>query len=312
MTALVVCYNHARFVRQALDSVLAQNYPNLQLIIADDCSRDESVSIIRDWLAVSGIEALFLPHDRNVGLCRTLNEMLGHARGKYISSLATDDAWREGKLRTQVLQMESFPEEVGVLYSDAELMDESGQTLSGRFIQKYRRFEVPPTGWVFDELIRGNFIPAMSALVRRRCFDEVGGYDESLYIEDWDMWLRIARRFRFHFSDEVSARYRIVSSSMTNSQPRKVGRASTQTLLKCADEGWLPPDMVRWVLGGLASQAVEDFLEQHPDRFRTTSELLRRAPTTRHGILWAFCQARIPPRWYVRLRGFAGRLRSGA
>ena len=110
VTAFVGCYNHSRFVEECLDSVRHQTYPNLQVIIFDDGSKDNSVSVIDTWLKKHRLDWQFISHTRNVGICASLNEVLRLARGKYASMVAADDVWLPDKTARQVEMMEQLPE----------------------------------------------------------------------------------------------------------------------------------------------------------------------------------------------------------
>jgi glycosyltransferase involved in cell wall biosynthesis len=232
VSAIVLCYNQARFVIECLEGVKAQQYPNLELIANDDASQDGSVAVIQAWLAESGIRHRFLRNQTNQGLCRSLNNAISQSRGKFISGIAADDVWLPGKLRAQVEIMERLPGRYGVLYTDALQMNEHGKILEGRFIERYRRFGKMPEGNIYVTLWKGNFIPAMTTLIKRECYEKVGLYDEALYYEDWDMWLRIARGFEFAYSNEISAKYRIVSTSMMQSQANRIVDAGCQICRK--------------------------------------------------------------------------------
>jgi len=240
VTAIVGCYNHARFVEEALASVKAQTYPNLQLIVFDDCSRDDSVALIERWLAANAADATFLKHERNIGVCRSLNDALKYARGVYVALLGADDVWLPGKTTDQVQIMESLPPSVGVVYTDAYRIDERGEFIPGMFIASYRNFSAIPSGDIRDVLWGGNFIPAMTTLIRAECFRVCGGYDETLCFEDWDMWLRLAEHFTFSFSDVVSAKYRIVGTSMCRTARREMEQSEIQVLIKHLQRGTLP------------------------------------------------------------------------
>ena len=215
VTVIALCYNHAHFVIECLDSIRNQTYRNVQIIITDDCSQDDSVEIIRVWIARYGIECKFIVHKKNQGVCLTLNDALIHATGKYVAMVACDDGWVPERIAAQIAVMEGLPETVGVLYSDATVIDESGVVLEGSFLARHCKFpDGPPSGDIFEKLIPANFIPAMSTLVRRSCYDVVGRYDDRLVYEDWDMWLRISARFDFYYLPALVARYRLVSTSM--------------------------------------------------------------------------------------------------
>jgi glycosyltransferase involved in cell wall biosynthesis len=215
VSVLTACYNQAPFVIECLESIRNQTYKNIQLIILDDCSSDGSVSIIRDWITTNAVECIFIPHTQNQGVCRTFNEGLSHASGKYISMIAADDVWMLDKIENQVRQMEQLPDDVGVLYSDALRIDEKGNLLPEKFIEARRKFLYMPEGDIFAMLLEKNFIPAMTTLIRRSCYDRVGTYDENLCYEDLDLWLRISQHYRFVFSPIISAKYRVVSTSLT-------------------------------------------------------------------------------------------------
>jgi glycosyltransferase involved in cell wall biosynthesis len=215
VSVLTACYNQSQFVVESLESIRNQTYPNIELIIIDDCSTDDSVSIIRDWISRNSVKCRFIAHDKNQGVCKTFNEALSYATGKYISMIAADDVWLPHKTEKQVREMEQLPEDIGVLYTDAIRIDERGNLLPEKFIESLRNFSSMPEGDLFQTLLEKNFIPAMSTLIRKSCYDKVGNYDEKLCYEDYDMWLRISTQYKFKFSPEISTKYRVVSTSMT-------------------------------------------------------------------------------------------------
>ncbi len=234
VTIIAVCYNHARFVIECLDSVRNQTYPHVQIIIMDDCSQDDSVGLIRDWIERYGIECSFIAHQKNQGLCRTLNEALELAQGEYISIVATDDLWLPEKLAMQVDVLERQPSDVGVVYSDSWQITEEGELLPELLLKPYQeRYGTLPEGDIYSRLLEGDFIPALNPLTRRKCYDVVGQYDERLSYEDWDMWLRIAQKFKFSFLPQVVTKYRHVSNSMTRTihEKRTIPRYRTDFLI---------------------------------------------------------------------------------
>ena len=103
-------------------------------------------------------------------------------------------------------------------------MDEYGHTLPGMFIASHWKLPEMPQGQVLDALLEGNFIPGMTTLIRRSCYDKVGLYDENLPWEDWDMWMRIARHYSFIYSPIPSAKYRIHDKSLSHCDPTRMLR----------------------------------------------------------------------------------------
>lgn len=214
VTVIAICFNHARFLHECLNSIAAQTEQSFELIVADDCSKDNSADLIQAWLSAHRPDAVFIRHTQNIGLCKTLNEALSHARGEFISMIATDDAWEPDKIERQLSAMRAQSVEVAVVYSDAFRMDESGQLLEKNFIHSHTPECTRPSGRIFSELANRNFIPAMATLIRRKAIIDIGSYDEQLTYEDYDMWLRLAARHDFVYCPAVLARYRLVATSM--------------------------------------------------------------------------------------------------
>lgn len=212
----IFCYNHERFIEECLEGVRAQTYQHTELIIMDDASTDHSVAVIREWIARHNIDCLFIAHEQNQGVSRTVNEAFARARGKYISPCSGDDVWLPDKLEKQVPIMESLPDDYGLVYSDAFTIDHDGTLLPKKFIETHRKFDPVPNGDVRAALLEGNFIPGMTMLLRRGAPEQVGSYDPTLGYEDWDMMLRLAQRYKFAYSPHISVKYRVRASSLTN------------------------------------------------------------------------------------------------
>ena len=214
VTVIALCFNHAKFLHECLDSIVEQTFQDFQLIITDDCSKDDSPDLIQSWIAQNRPDAIFIRHTKNSGLCKILNEALTQASGDFISMIATDDAWEPNKIKCQLELMRQQLDTVAVVYSDASRMDEAGKRLEKDFIQSHTPECTRPSGKIFSELAHRNFIPAMSTLIRRKCLINVGFYDERLSYEDYDMWLRLSAKYEFAFCPGTLARYRIVSTSL--------------------------------------------------------------------------------------------------
>lgn len=244
VTVLAACYNHERFVIECLESIRAQTCQNFDLVVTDDGSRDGSQQLIADWLARHRPDAVFIRHAKNVGLCPTINEALAATRGQFISMIATDDAWEPDKIERQLACMRGLSTEVAVVYSNASRMDEAGAPLNGDFIEVHRPGIAPASGKIFPALADGNFIPAMSCLIRRSAVEAVGGYDERLTYEDYDMWLRLSARYEFVWLPGCVARYRIVSTSMVRTIFERPTANHSHTLLLIHD---------KWLRSGLLS-----------------------------------------------------------
>ena len=148
------------------------------------------------------------------GICANVNRLLDRATGDYVALVSTDDWWFPEKTRRQVETLERLGPDWAVAYADAVCIDEQGVRQPEPFIGSHRAFDALPSGDVLAELVRGPFIPAMSTLVRRQALAGVGGYDETLVYEDYDMWMRLAVNWRFHADPDPVCAYRIVGTSM--------------------------------------------------------------------------------------------------
>ncbi len=217
LVSVVSCsYNNSKYVLDTLNSIRAQTYPNIELVIVDDCSTDNSVKIIRKWLKTYPGRYKFIQLRKNMAGAMSYNIGLQNATGKYYAAVDTDDVILPEKIATQVKILEESDDDVAAVYSDAYLMDAKGANVKGLFIGKHRKFAKPPSGDIYRELLKGNYIPVLSLLIKRRVFDELGGYDGELIYGDYDMWLRIAAKYKIVFSDYISGKYRIRPGSLTN------------------------------------------------------------------------------------------------
>jgi len=296
VTVAVVCHNHAQFVIEALESVKAQTYPNLHLVVLDDCSKDDSVSRIRHWLNRHYPDSVLVEHKANMGICRTVNDALANAKGKYLRFLAADDRWIPSTLSQQIEIMESVSEDVGVLYSDALLMDEHGELLPKTFIEIHRTFAEMPEGWIFDTLAHGNFIPAMTAVIRLRCVEVVGSVDESLITEDWDMWLRISRQFKFKYFPMPTAYYRMLRTSMTRTRHDDIVDSERRMFVKCLRRGWLTGNKKEEAIDAEYLEACRAYSQGLPDRILEAVSTFRHRICTKHALLLLFVVVGLPYR----------------
>lgn len=211
---LALCYRHAPYVLQCLESIEAQQWPNAEVIILDNASDDGSAEIIRAWAAQTKLPVQLMMETQQRGICANANLLMARARGEFVASMATDDYWFPGKTARQVADLQRLGPKYAVAYSDAVRVDAAGSPLPiASFISAHRNFSELPSGDVLDDLVRGPFIPAMSTIIRRQALLEMGAYDENLVYEDYDAWLRIATNWHFHADPEPLCAYRVLQTS---------------------------------------------------------------------------------------------------
>jgi glycosyltransferase involved in cell wall biosynthesis len=210
VTIVALCYNHVRFLRPALDSILAQTYPRLEVILVDDGSTDDSVAVLREYAATHPEwKTVFLPE--NVGNCAAFNRAFFQSEGEYVIDFATDDILLPERVARQVVQFQQLDARYGMVYGNLELLNEAGQfqRLFHRPDDAGRLQPRPASGWVFEDVLSRFFISAPSMMMRRTTLLALGGYDETLTYEDFDFWVRAARDWQFHYQDEVLTQKRL-------------------------------------------------------------------------------------------------------
>ncbi len=227
VSVICLCYNHSSFVANSLQSVLGQTYPNIEIIIVNDASPDDSALIIKGVVeSHPAIQFLDLPE--NVGNCRAFNKGLALATGKYIIDLSCDDELASDRIEKQVKVFEKLPEDYGVLFSDAIYINETGKVLGEHFSQ-YR----PVKGDIYEELVRRYFIAPPTMMIRKTVFNELDGYDEALAYEDFDFWVRSSRNWKYDFIDEPLTRIRLTSGSLSSKFHEQDNPLTDSTLEVC-------------------------------------------------------------------------------
>lgn len=213
ISILIPLYNHAGYIDRCLDSVLEDSYPRLEIIIIDDGSKDESANVARRWYERqdSGrIERFELQSRSNRGVARTVNELIAKAGGDYLVMLASDDYLLPGGIAARLEYLCSHPAKLAV-FGDCIVVDGNGSKthdsgiadLYGGHIECLVREDL-----LALELIFNWCVPGPGFLANKTLFAQIGLYDESLTVEDWDMYLRIAAKDLLGFISRPVAAYR--------------------------------------------------------------------------------------------------------
>lgn len=208
VTVLMPCYNHERFVEEAVRSVLAQHGVDVQLRVIDDGSRDKSALILAKLASELGFHLVLRG---NRGLVPTLVELSEGIETPYFCSMASDDRMPQDRLRKQLEILERFPD-APACAGQARTMDEHGN-LAPHLLSRYLR-DRPEIGFERIFLGKGE-IHGASALLRTEAFRRVGGYDPRFSIEDLPLWLALTRGGdRILVSDVEACHYRQHGSNL--------------------------------------------------------------------------------------------------
>ena len=214
-------FNGANYLAVALNSILAQDYCDFELICVDDGSQDSTPEILADYARRDG-RIVHRHHTTNVGLPATLNAGFRLARGIYHSWTSHDNLLRPDMLSTLVKILDADAS-VGVAYAGYSVIDSDGAIL---------RYQSPRSA---DERWFGNPVGA-AFLYRREVTEALGGYDESLFgAEDYDFWLRAARQFRLQPVDKDLYLYRRHDASLTSQKSRQIKDLVAKVVLRELD-----------------------------------------------------------------------------
>lgn len=213
VTIGIPVYNAEKFVLDTLKSIKDQTYNNIEVIIVDDGSTDKSREKILAWSKENSLPIKLIVNPKNRGLTYSCNLILETAKGKYYQKVDADDIILDDKIEKHVQLLERSGQRTAAVYSYVKLIDEKGQLIKQDYNDRIN-FRGRVTDDLFFDLLRLNFIPNPSILLRTDAIRKVGGYDATLLFEDYDLWLRLSRQFNFYFDDAVTCLYRIHNGSM--------------------------------------------------------------------------------------------------
>ncbi|RLD23484.1 MAG: hypothetical protein DRI71_05190, partial [Bacteroidetes bacterium] len=204
---------------------------NIELIVVDDASTDNSQQVIRKRL-LSFPEVKFIPLTENIGNCKAFNIGWQASSGDYVIDLAADDMLYPKRV---ALGVECFIErgsDFGVHFTDAQLIDKSGTIIGVHETSKYFTDEVPQ-GIVFRSLLSKYFINPVTMMYSKTLLDYLGGYDESLAYEDFDLWVRSSKKFKYCYSNQVLVAKRDLHTSHGSKQYRPGSKILSSTFKVC-------------------------------------------------------------------------------
>ena len=208
VSVIIPVFNAEQYIEATLDSVFAQTYSNLQVIVVDDGSTDRSRELLTKFADKIQLIAI-----NNSGVSVARNLAVKHAKGEWLAFIDADDIWLPNKLEVQLSRLgackwshtNSFY--IGSHYQGTETRSDFTPQFAGK---------------VFDKLVLENFITTSTVLIHRSVYQEVGGFDESLAsLEDWQLWLNIAKTYPVAYVSEPLAQYRVYNGS-TSRKGRKM------------------------------------------------------------------------------------------
>ena len=248
ISILMPSYNHARFIRAAVESILAQSFPDFELLIVDDGSVDASKDIISSFQD-NRIRYRLL--DQNVGAPEAMNIALEMSGGRYVAVCNSDDEWHPEKLAKQYQYLENNPA-ISAVYSDVVWIGDDGAPLNESrlpyFKSVFKQMNRSRGSWLRDFVEGGNCLCHPSALIKREIYDIIGIYDNRLrQLPDLDMWIRLVQHANIFVMRDALVGFRIHDSNTSAPHPATSRRSINEHRL-----------IVRKTFGGIAK---DNFIE---------------------------------------------------
>lgn len=220
VSVCIVTYNSADFIVEALDSVAAQTYKNIELIVSDDCSKDNTVEICQEWLTRNKdrfVNTELLTVEKNTGVSANCNRAIRKGRGEFVKYFAGDDKLLPNCIEDNLLFFKEHPE-TDFLFSDMQIID-------GRQIEKY----IKSPSVYFYHLSKLEFklwqlvyyiLPAPSNFMKREVYNELGGFDETIpMMEDKPFWVKaIFANRSICYLPKITVQYRINPNSLSQTK----------------------------------------------------------------------------------------------
>ncbi|MCC9166011.1 glycosyltransferase family 2 protein [Pontibacter harenae] len=235
VSVVCLCYNHERFLAEALDSVLAQTYPNLEIVVVDDRSTDGSAAIIQQYVRLHP-QLKFIQPAVNVGNCAAFNMGWRASQGDFIIDFATDDVLLPNRIAEQVAAFQKLDSSYGVMYTDAAYIDDDSNPIGFHYKRNPQGelLSYAPSGDVFKDLLGKYIICPPTMMMRREVFEDLNGYDETLAYEDFDFWVRSSRKYKYFYLDKVTTKRRVHTTSLSKGFYKTSNRLLASTVKVCA------------------------------------------------------------------------------
>lgn len=278
VSVIMPTYNHAAYLKEAMDSVLGQTYRNLELIIIDNFSEDDTRQIID---AYQDERVRYIPFRNNGIIAASRNRGIQQARGEYVAFLDSDDVWLPQKLDLQV-QALTQDRKRGISFGKFKVI--SPDAVEDGKIMGPKTPVVPDE--LYSRLLKANFIVSSSTVVLKKALDEVGHFDESPELrcsEDFDLWLRILRKYKPAYVNEVVGLYRVHGSNQSGDDLRL--RRALAVIDKHLNNGWINQYVadaakasfyfqVGWTLIGCDAQRARKYCAQAIKLHPTSPKIL--------------------------------------
>jgi glycosyltransferase involved in cell wall biosynthesis len=223
ISVIMSVHNNEQYLKDAIDSVLNQTYTNFELLITDDCSTDNSYQIMEDCSLYDN-RIKIIRNNPNIGLTKSLNNMLKIAKGDLIARMDGDDICLKDRFEKQISIF--MTKEIDFVFSNTNLIDYKGNFICS----SYRPASVEK---ILKMLELHNYIPHPTVIFNRKLIEKFGTYSENAYkCEDQDLWIRFRENnVKFHFLNEPLINYRINPNSVRKSKSSKYYKIASMCII---------------------------------------------------------------------------------
>ncbi|MBI5886923.1 MAG: glycosyltransferase [Deltaproteobacteria bacterium] len=265
VSVVVTTYNRAGLLKETLSSILSQTFTNFELIIVDNMSTDGTGAYV---VSIDDGRIRYFKNPNNGVIAVNRNFGISRARGVYIAFCDDDDLWEPDKLKAQTAFMEANPEVILSFGYARDFYDSDGGRLDGTL--KFSKAECDSKN-SFESLLSGNAVATLTVMVRKAGLEDAGIFDEDpalMTVEDYDLWLRMARGGAIACIPRLLGRYRLHSLSASGNEASQKKRLLA-IVEKFKDNGWLDAILAKkfeahvcWMIGNAALGARDSGYRQ--------------------------------------------------
>lgn len=227
----VPAYNGEYTVLKAVNSILSQTYKNIEVIVVDDCSPDNTYEILK---SIKDQRLKLYKNDSNLGMVGNWNKCVSYATGQYVHMLHSDDILYQTCIEEKVNFLKKhLNDNVVIIFNSTQIINESDDIL---MVRRYKNNDLVVNGKLFalESLRKRNIYGEPSnVLFDKKIFDQVGGfYNKLRYVTDWDLWIRMSLFGNIGYIDKILVKYRVSTTNVTSSLSVKQMMIDDQLMLK--------------------------------------------------------------------------------
>lgn len=282
VSVILLSYNQSAYIQKCLDAFEKQTFKDFEIIVIDDGSADHSLEIINKWSRRTQISNKIISNDQNLGICKTINKALTFSSGKYVSIMACDDWPDSNYLKVMLDSISSQQNNVAFVFAHTREVSEKGLPVNSNNVAIQPKAHLYKPQVLFEELLKANKVQAPAVMIRKSALDVCGKYDESLFFEDYDMWLRLSNAYPVLEINHILVNYRIVAKSMSRNSQSFLARKKSEMeiLLKWAGSSNSNDEVIADRIRNLSIELLKD------NQIPTALSFLDQANLVRFDLRW--------------------------